>query len=98
MVLLWSKGKGKNMNKKEIAIKQIKDQMRKLEHEKKFLENEIHNKVYALEIYNHFNDKREIENIIGYLNMTWERYERVLGVITSLKKDLKGSKSKLKTF
>ena len=86
------------MNKKEIAVKQIKDQMRKLEHEKKFLENEIHNKVYALEIYNHFNDKREIENIIGYLNMTWERYDRVVRVITELKRDLKGSKSKLKTF
>jgi hypothetical protein len=86
------------MNKKQIAIKQIKDQMKELQYEKKFLENDIHTKVYDLEIYNHFNDTKEIENIIGYLNMVWERYDRVVRVITELKRDLKGSKSKLKTF
>ena len=80
------------MNKKEIAVKQIKDQMRKLEHEKKFLENEIHNKVYDLEIYNHFNDTREIKNIIGYLELTYEQYDKVVRVIKELKRDLKGTR------
>jgi hypothetical protein len=86
------------MNKKQIAIKQIKDQMKELQYEKKFLENDIHNKVFNLEVYNHINDTKEIENVIGYLNMVWERYDRVVRVITELKRDLKGSKSKLKTF
>jgi hypothetical protein len=80
------------MNKKQIAIKQIKDQMEKLQQEKTFLEKCIHEKVRDLDFYNYFGYKKEIENVINYLNMTWEQYDGVVRVLKELKRDLKGTR------
>jgi hypothetical protein len=80
------------MNKKQIAIKQIKDQMEKLKYEKKFLEKCIHEKISDLDFYNYFNYTKEVENVIGYLDMTWEQYDKVVRVIKELKRDLKGTR------
>jgi hypothetical protein len=79
------------MNKK-IAIKQIKDQMEKLQQEKVFLETRIHEKVSDLDFYNHFGYKEQTKNVISYLDITWEQYDRVMRVLKELKRDLKGSK------
>ena len=80
------------MNKKQIAIKQIKDQMEKLQYEKTFLEQCIHQKVRDLDFYSCFNYTKEIENVMSYLDMTWEQYDKVVRVLKELKRDLKGTK------
>lgn len=79
------------MNKK-IAIKQIKDQMKKLQLEKVFLETRIHEKVSDLDFYNHFGYEQETKSVMNYLDTTWEQYDRVVRVLKELKRDLKGSK------
>jgi len=80
------------MNKKQNAIRQIKEQLAKLQYEKKFLEKCIHEKVRDLDFYNYFNYTKEVENVMGYLDMTWEQYDKVIGVIKELKRDLKGTR------
>ena len=80
------------MNKKQNAIKQIKDQMKTLQYDKKFLEKVIFWKVNDLKFYDHFNYLDEKQKTINYLDMTWEQYDRVVRVLKELKRDLKGSK------
>jgi endoglucanase Acf2 len=80
------------MNKKQKAIKEIKKQLAKLQYEKTFLEKCIHEKISDLDFYNHFGYQKEVENVIGYLDMTWKQYDEVVGVIKELKRDLKGTR------
>jgi hypothetical protein len=91
--MCYNKEKEKtNMNKKQNAIKEIKNQIEKLQYEKTFLEKCIHEKVSDLDFYNHFGYTKEVENVIGYLDMTWEQYDKVVRVLKELKRDLKGTK------
>jgi hypothetical protein len=91
--MCYNKEKEKiNMNKKQIAIKQIKDQMKTLQYDKKFLEKVLFWRVNDLRFYDHFNYLDERQKTINYLDMTWEQYDRVVRVLKELKRDLKGSK------
>ena len=81
-----------NMNKKQNAIKQIKDQMKKLKYEKKFLEKVLFWRVNELRFYDHFNFLDERQKTINYLDMTWEQYDKIVRVLKELKRDLKGTK------
>ena len=80
------------MNKKQNAIKQIKDQMKQLKNDKKFLEKVLSMRVNDLRFYDHFKYLDERQKTINYLDMTWEQYDRVVRVLKELKRDLKGTK------
>jgi hypothetical protein len=91
--MCYNKEKEKiNMNKKQIAIKQIKDQMKTLQYDKKFLEKVLFWRVNDLRFYDHFNYLDERQKTINYLDMTWEQYDRVVRVLKELKRDLKGTR------
>jgi hypothetical protein len=80
------------MNKKQNAIKQIKDQMKTLQYDKKFLEKVLSMRINDLQFYDHFNYLDERQKTINYLDMTWEQYDKVIRVLKELKRDLKGTR------